>query len=243
MAKKVLIVYAHQNSRSFNAAAKNAAVDILTDQGCIVEVSDLYAMASKAAATAEDLKGNLTCAEAFRYPDESKLSWEQGNLSYEIAKEQSKLAEADLVIFQFPMYWFGVPGILKGWFDWVLTNGFDFSQDEPYGLEIFKGKKAVLSLTTGCRTAMFCVDDDMNVTLWPLQNGVLHHCGFQVLAPQVFWAPEFADAEERWNMLASWRLRLEGLLEEEPLSFTPLVCFNEKTSQLKPDDHEKHASK
>uniref|UniRef100_A0A3P9MW24 Ribosyldihydronicotinamide dehydrogenase [quinone]-like n=1 Tax=Poecilia reticulata TaxID=8081 RepID=A0A3P9MW24_POERE len=184
-AKKVLIVYAHQNSRSFNAAAKNAAVDILTDQGCIVEVSDLYAMASKAAATAEDLKGNLTCAEAFRYPDESKLSWEQGNLSYEIAKEQSKLAEADLVIFQ--------------------------------------GKKAVLSLTTGCRTAMFCVDDDMNVTLWPLQNGVLHHCGFQVLAPQVFWAPEFADAEERWNMLASWRLRLEGLLEEEPLSFTPLV--------------------
>uniref|UniRef100_A0A3P9MW52 Ribosyldihydronicotinamide dehydrogenase [quinone]-like n=1 Tax=Poecilia reticulata TaxID=8081 RepID=A0A3P9MW52_POERE len=204
-------VHVKSSEPTYCSASKNAAVDILTDQGCIVEVSDLYAMASKAAATAEDLKGNLTCAEAFRYPDESKLSWEQGNLSYEIAKEQSKLAEADLVIFQFPMYWFGVPGILKGWFDWVLTNGFDFSQDEPY---------AVLSLTTGCRTAIRSL-----IAILFLQNGVLHHCGFQVLAPQVFWAPEFADAEERWNMLASWRLRLEGLLEEEPLSFTPLFYF------------------
>ncbi|XP_016524051.1 ribosyldihydronicotinamide dehydrogenase [quinone]-like [Poecilia formosa] len=242
MAKKVLIVYAHQSSGSFDTAAKDAVVDILTAQGCTVEVSDLYAMAFKAAATAKDVKGNLKSAENFCYLDESKLSWEQGNLSDEITKEQSKLAEADLVIFQFPMYWFGVPGILKGWFDRVLTNGFDFSQDEPYCLETLKDKKAMLSLTTGCRTAMFCIDGDMTVTLWPLQNGVLHYCGFQVLAPQVFWAPDFASEEDRWNMLAGWRTRLQGLLEEEPLSFTPLDRFD-KTSQLKPDVHEKRARK
>lgn len=56
-AKRVLIIYAHQSSSSFNAAAKNAAVEVLTAQGCTVEVSDLYAMNFKATATAEDIKG------------------------------------------------------------------------------------------------------------------------------------------------------------------------------------------
>lgn len=55
--KKVLIVYAHQSSGSFNAAAKNAAVEVLAAQGCKVEVSDLYAMRFKAPATAEDVIG------------------------------------------------------------------------------------------------------------------------------------------------------------------------------------------
>lgn len=56
-AKKVLIVYAHQSANSFNAAAKDAAVAALTAQGCTVDVSDLYAMKFKAAATAEDITG------------------------------------------------------------------------------------------------------------------------------------------------------------------------------------------
>lgn len=55
--KKVLIVYAHQSSGSFNAAAKNAAVEVLTAQGCKVKVSDLYTMKFKAPATAEDIVG------------------------------------------------------------------------------------------------------------------------------------------------------------------------------------------
>uniref|UniRef100_A0A3B5RE04 Flavodoxin-like fold domain-containing protein n=1 Tax=Xiphophorus maculatus TaxID=8083 RepID=A0A3B5RE04_XIPMA len=160
-AKKVLIVYAHQSSGSFNAAAKNAAVEVLTAQGCTVEVSDLCAMSFKATATADDIKGDLKNADNFCYLDESKLAWEQGKLSDDITKEQAKLAEADLVIFQ--------------------------------------DKKAMLSFTTGSLESMFSptgINGDMNVTLWPLQNGILHYCGFQVLAPQIFWAPALVDAGE-----------------------------------------------
>lgn len=53
----MLIVYAHESPASFNAAAKDAAVAALTAQGCTVEVSDLYAMKFKAAATTEDITG------------------------------------------------------------------------------------------------------------------------------------------------------------------------------------------
>ncbi|XP_071332008.1 NAD(P)H dehydrogenase [quinone] 1-like [Trachinotus anak] len=247
MAKKVLIVYAHQSDGSFNAAAKDAAVEVLTAQGCAVEVSDLYAMKFKATATAEDITGEVKNAKNFRYAEETKLAWEEGKLSPDITEEQRKVTEADLIIFQFPMYWFSVPAIMKGWFDRVLTLGFAYSKDKRYSNGIFKDKKTILSFTTGSHESMFSangINGDMNVTLWPLQNGILHYCGFQVLAPQIFWAPSHVPAEACSTMLEAWRKRLPGLLGEEPLSFTPLDCFDvEKGFQLKPEVHEKHATK
>lgn len=50
-------MYAHQSSGSFNAAAKDAAVEVLKAKDYAVEVSDLYAMKFKATATAEDIIG------------------------------------------------------------------------------------------------------------------------------------------------------------------------------------------
>lgn len=52
-------MYAHQSTGSFNAAAKNVAVDVFSAPEYEVEVSDLYAMNFKATATAEDIIG--TC--------------------------------------------------------------------------------------------------------------------------------------------------------------------------------------
>ncbi|XP_026151606.1 NAD(P)H dehydrogenase [quinone] 1-like, partial [Mastacembelus armatus] len=246
-AKKVLIVYAHQSSGSFNAAAKDAAVEVLTAQGCTVDVSDLYVMKFKATATAEDITGEVKNAGNFCYLEETKLAWEEGKLSADITEEQRKVTEADLIIFQFPMYWFTVPAIMKGWIDRVLTMGFAYSQEKRYSHGVFKDKKAMLSFTTGSQESMFSangINGDMNVTLWPLQNGILHYCGFQVLAPQIFWAPAYVPAEARSTMLESWRARLQGLLGEELLSFTPSDCFDlEKGFQLKPEVHENHATK
>uniref|UniRef100_A0A8C4Z109 Flavodoxin-like fold domain-containing protein n=2 Tax=Gadus morhua TaxID=8049 RepID=A0A8C4Z109_GADMO len=142
------------------------------------------------------------------------------------------------------MYWFSVPGIMKGWIDRVLTSGYAFTQEKRYSQGIFKDKKAMLSFTTGSNESMFSangINGDMNVTLWPLQNGILHYCGFQVLAPQIFWAPFHVKAEARGTMLAGWRTRLQGLLLEAPLSFTPSDSFDgAKGFQLKPEVQEKH---
>uniref|UniRef100_UPI001A994280 ribosyldihydronicotinamide dehydrogenase [quinone]-like isoform X1 n=1 Tax=Gasterosteus aculeatus aculeatus TaxID=481459 RepID=UPI001A994280 len=257
VAKKVLIVYAHQSSASFNSAAKDAAKEVLAAQGCTVEVSDLYAMKFKATATAEDITGDVKNAAHFRYAEETKLAWEEGKLCADITEEQRKLTEADLIIFQFPMYWFTVPAIMKGWMDRVLTLGYAYSEERRYSQGIFKDKKAMLSFTTGSHESMFSADGvngDMNVTLWPLQlfnltllpfqNGILHYCGFQVLAPQIFWAPSRLPSEARGTLLEGWRTRLQGVLSEKPLSFTPLDCFDgEKGFQLKPEFQEKNASK
>ncbi|XP_056145816.1 ribosyldihydronicotinamide dehydrogenase [quinone]-like [Lampris incognitus] len=245
--KKVLIVYGHQSSGSFNAAAKSAAVEVLTTQGCTVEVSDLYAMNFKATCTAEDITGEVKDAEHFKYAEETKLAWEEQKLSADIKEEHRKLTEADLVIFQFPMYWFSFPSIMKGWIDRVLTLGFAYSSEKRYSQGVFKDKKAILSFTTGSHESMFSangINGDMNVTLWPIQNGILYYCGFQVLAPQIFWAPSYVTAEARGAMLEAWRTRLQGLLEEKAVSFAPSDYFDgEKGFQLKPEVQEEHADK
>uniref|UniRef100_A0A4W5P0G5 Flavodoxin-like fold domain-containing protein n=1 Tax=Hucho hucho TaxID=62062 RepID=A0A4W5P0G5_9TELE len=142
-AKKVLIVYAHQSTGSFNAAAKDATETVLTTQGCKVEVSDLYAMAFKASATAEDITGEVKDAEHFQYGEETMLAWKEGRLSADITEEHRKLSEAEVVIFQFPMYWFTVPAIMKGWMDRVLTLGFAYTSEKRYSQGIFKVRDAI----------------------------------------------------------------------------------------------------
>ncbi|XP_077473796.1 NAD(P)H dehydrogenase [quinone] 1-like isoform X2 [Stigmatopora argus] len=212
-AKKVFIVYAHQSPGSFNSAAKDVAVEVLTAQGHTVKVSDLYAMKFKASATAEDIIGEVKQTEPFSYPKETKTAWENGKLSADITEEQCKLSEADLIIFQFPMYWFGLPAILKGWIDRVLTPGYAHSKEKHFSQGVFK-------------------------------NGILHYCGFQVLPPQIFWAPARLPQEGSAAMLQAWRHRLDALMGEAPLCFTPMDCFDsEKGFQLKKEVQEKQADK
>ncbi|XP_027871769.1 NAD(P)H dehydrogenase [quinone] 1-like isoform X2 [Xiphophorus couchianus] len=173
--------------------------------------------------------GDLKNPDHFQYGDETMRAWTEGRLSDDITAEQRKLEEAQLIIFQFPLYWFSVPAVLKGWFDRVLTQGFAFSLQKIYSKGVFKDKKALLSFTTGAPESMFQpdgIDGDINVTLWPLQNGILNFCGFQVLAPQIFWDPAHCPAAVRAQMLEGWRARLGGLLTEKPLTFAPCELFD-----------------
>lgn len=58
------------------------------------------------------------------------------------------------------------------------------------------------------------------------QNGILHFCGFQVLAPQIFWCPSHSPPAARTAMLNGWRARLKGLMAEPPLTFAPCELFD-----------------
>ena len=65
----------------------------------------------------------------FDYQLETAQAVKRGTISEDIKEELRKLEEADLVILQFPMYWFSFPAILKGWIDRV------FVYDHVYGGE------------------------------------------------------------------------------------------------------------
>ena len=66
------------------------------------------------------------------------------NYQFDVEAEQEKLMKADVVVWQFPLYWYSLPALLKKWLDDVFLFGFAYGTD--YKLE---GKKLLLSFTTG----------------------------------------------------------------------------------------------
>ena len=63
----------------------------------------------------------------------------------DVAAEQALLKEADTIVFQFPVYWFNAPAMLKHWYEEVFTPGFAHGE----GATGLKGKKLIISATAG----------------------------------------------------------------------------------------------
>ncbi|NEN86300.1 NAD(P)H-dependent oxidoreductase [Paenibacillus elgii] len=67
---------------------------------------------------------------------------------YNIEEEQQKFIWADVIIYQTPVYWFSVPGLLKTYMDEVYAYGLFFKGAEQYGRGgMLTGKKYMLSTT------------------------------------------------------------------------------------------------
>ncbi|UAA39828.1 NAD(P)H-dependent oxidoreductase [Paraneptunicella aestuarii] len=63
----------------------------------------------------------------------------------DIEQEQAALLDADVVVLQYPFYWYSVPGLLKTWIDQVFSYGFAYGSAG----DKLKGKRFILSFTIG----------------------------------------------------------------------------------------------
>uniref|UniRef100_A0A8C3BXU1 NAD(P)H dehydrogenase [quinone] 1 n=1 Tax=Cairina moschata TaxID=8855 RepID=A0A8C3BXU1_CAIMO len=226
--RKALIVLAHAEKTSFNHAMAEAAASTLRAKGWDVTISDLYAMGFNPVLSRRDITGPPKNPKHFVYETEMGDAWKEGRLSSDIVAEQKKIEAADLIIFQFPLQWLGMPAILKGWFDRVIIQGFAYSLATIYEQGPFQKKKAMLSFTTSGMESMYTpkgINGDMNVFLWPMQRGMLQFCGFQVLAPQICYSVRYVTPEARAQMLSAWQKRLATIWEEKPLSIIPNSYF------------------
>jgi NAD(P)H dehydrogenase (quinone) len=232
----IFLVYAHPEPRSFNGALKDVAVETLQAAGHQVVVSDLYAMGFEAVVGPADFCGERADAETLSIPHEQKHAFESGNLAPDIQAEQEKLKLADLVIFQFPIWWFGMPAILKGWADRVLTKGFAYVSGRKYDNGLLRGKTAMVSVTTGTSADTYApdgIDGDILNVLWPIHNGLFHYIGFDVLAPFVSYMPGQIEPSERTACLEAFRLRLLALESTPKLFFHPAGDYG-SNERLKP---------
>ena len=218
----VLIVYAHPEPTSFNAAMRDLALDSLSAQGHAVVVSDLYAMGWNPVAGEGDFTGERSDPSRLSIAREQTHAIETGTISPDIAAEQAKLADADLVIFQFPVWWFGMPAILKGWADRVFARGFAYLPGHKYDTGMFKGKLAMVAATTGTSADTYApdgIDGDILTVLWPIHNGLFRYSGFDVLPPFVAYMPGRENESGRERQLDSYRRHLENLKSVPRLFF------------------------
>lgn len=230
----VLIVHAHNEPQSFCSALKNLAADEFAKNGHLVEVSDLYALNWNPVASAADFQ-NRKDPDYLVYALEQRHGYESQSLSPDIQIEIEKLLKAELVIFNFPLYWFSVPAILKGWFDRVLLSGVCYGGKRFYENGGLKGKKTMLTFTLGGRPHMLNADGvhgDIVDMLKPILRGTLAYTGMTVLPPFIAYHVPYLSDTERQSILIAYKDRLNSLDGLEPLNFVSLNDFDENLYPL-----------
>ncbi|NJR59827.1 MAG: NAD(P)H-dependent oxidoreductase [Cyanobacteria bacterium CRU_2_1] len=217
---KVLIVFAHPEPKSFNGALFQRAVDTLKEFGHDVQSSDLYAMKFDPISNRHNFTSTKD-PDYFKQQIEEIHATEVGGFIPEIEVEIQKLEWCDLTIWQFPLWWFSMPAILKGWVDRVFAMGRVYDGGHIYETGRFRGKKAMLSLTVGATKDAYLEDGfngDIDAILRPIQRGILEFTGFNVLSPHIVYAPVRQTDEVRQEILDNFSRRLKTIESELPIA-------------------------
>lgn len=221
----VLIVHAHPEPKSFNSTLKSLAVETLIVQGHSVQVSDLYAMQFNPVASSADFS-QPSNPDYCVYALEQRHGVENGTIAEDIQAELEKLLWCDLLILNFPLFWYSTPAILKGWIDRVLVSGKVYGGKRFYNNGGLKGRRAMISLTLGGQESMFGeegIHGPIEDMLKHVLQGTLAYTGMTVLEPFIGWHVPYISQDARLQILDSWRSRLLTLDDVPVMSFPTLA--------------------
>jgi len=197
-----LWLYAHPRHESFNHRLFQTGAEALGER-YTVATSDLYAQGFDPVLGAQDL-GDLASTPG-NLAVQAGEAYLEGLLAPDVAAEQAKLAAAELLVIQFPLWWYGMPAILKGWFDRVLSAGFAYGDQDPelgvprrYGDGGLTGRRALIIVTAGEDDGSIGprgISGDIDALLFPLTHGVLWYVGIDVLELHVVHDADGLDAD------------------------------------------------
>ena len=117
-----LIVLAHPEPQSFNAHLASIAGETLREAGYNVELSDLYAQDFDPREGPERYPLRQD-QRIFDTQAQQRYSANNDVLPPDVCAEIEKIRRAELIVVQFPLWWFGMPAILKGSIDRVFVYG------------------------------------------------------------------------------------------------------------------------
>jgi NAD(P)H dehydrogenase (quinone) len=225
----VLIVHAHPEPDSFNGAMTQRAIQVLTDMGHTVTVSDLYAMGFD---PVSDRRNFTTVADPgyFKPQAEEAYASTHNGFTPTLEAEIQKLEQCDALILQFPLWWFSVPAILKGWIDRVFAYQRIYGGGKLYENGIGQGKRALLSLTTGGPHTMYSgygLNPGMHSLTDVLNHGIFWFNGFQPLTPYVAYSPAHLDDADRAALLDGYEARLRAWHSDAPITMLPSTDFQD----------------
>jgi NAD(P)H dehydrogenase (quinone) len=213
--RSALLVHAHPEPDSFSSAQAVAVADQLRSEGIDVRTIDL---------TAEDWDPVLAREQLMDRPGYFKPQAEQlravstGTLADPVRTHLEQLQRSDLLVLSFPLWWFSMPAIMKGWIDRVFAMGATFGGEHGIFADGgMRGRKAMLLLTTGGAQAAFVPDapdgyGDMDRFLFHIHRGMLEFVGYEVLPPVITYAPARLDDAARAAALTQARGRVAAAI-------------------------------
>jgi NAD(P)H dehydrogenase (quinone) len=227
---KILWVSAHPEPRSLTGALRTDGLRTLAEAGHVYRESDLYAMGFDPVVRGSDYPteppdGRLDVAAA------SQRAYASGTLPASIRTEQDKLRWAEAVVVQFPLWWYGMPAILKGWFDRVFVKGFGYGVTDPgtgrsrrYGDGMLAGRRALAVVTAGGRAPSLGprgINGELSETLFGLLHGTFFYTGMQVLPPVLLDGANRVSADRYGQLRDTLARRLRTLADTPALPYRP----------------------
>jgi glutathione-regulated potassium-efflux system ancillary protein KefF len=132
------------------------------------------------------------------------------DFSIDVAAERAALEPARLVIWQHPFYWYGVPPLLKLWFDEVLTEGYAFN-----GGRALEGKDCLWVTTTGGGPDAFSETGrhghPFDAFVVPMAQ-IARFCGMNFLSPLVVQGAHRLPTATLQQLAAAYRTLLADYL-------------------------------
>lgn len=212
----VLIVYAHHEPGSFTAAMKNLVIEVLSRQGHGISVSDLYGEGFNPVAQKWDFV--TSSGGHFNYMMEQKHAAKLDlAFSPDILGEIQKIKAADIILFATPLWWSGVPAILKGWFDRVLAMGVAWDSGRFYEKGLLRGKQAMVIVSAGHPASYYTDTGKHRVSPQQVLHGINHEtlafCGLDIQEPFVALNVLGLNDTDRLKILQELQFRLEHLVD------------------------------
>jgi glutathione-regulated potassium-efflux system ancillary protein KefF len=129
----------------------------------------------------------------------------------DVEREQAALAEADLLVWQHPIYWYTVPALLKLWWEKVLAHGWAYG----VGGDALVGKRCLWVATTGGEDVSY-EDDAMHAhpftTYEPVVRQTARFCGMGWETPLILHGAHRVSETELYTFAGRYRQTLVDLL-------------------------------
>lgn len=165
----VLVVYTHPVKNSYNRAILGAVEEGLAEAGHDVQVADLYA---------ENFQPAMTEADFAQFQDLP--------LPPEIQKEQARVEWSDAIVFIFPIWWWSLPGMLKGWIDRVMSYGWAWKDPSDPDSGFLRNRKILVLTTAGDDAEGFAKRGYDTAFHTQLNVGTWNYCNFKDVTTRIF---------------------------------------------------------
>lgn len=175
-----LIVVAHPDAQSFTHAVAAQVGESLVQSGAgrSFEIADLAAEGFDPRFTATD----------------NAIFHKRTPLSADIAAEQARIDRADALVLVYPVYWWSMPALLKGWIDRVFSNGWAYEEDENLKVTKRLGRLDVHLLAVGgsdLRT--YARHGYFGAMKTQIDHGIFEYCGARVLTSELLAGSQTQD--------------------------------------------------
>ncbi|EFK32987.1 General stress protein 14 [Chryseobacterium gleum] len=193
-----LIIYAHPNENSLNHNLLNTVVDTLRSQHHEIIVRDLYKIGFDPVLSLADMQGQR-----------------MGKASDDVKTEQDHISWAEQITFIYPIWWTGLPAMMKGYIDRVFSYGFAYRYDQGVQKGLLKGKSTMIINTHGKSSEEYeKTGMDKALTLTS-DHGIFIYSGLEIIRHLFFDKADRASSED----LEIWKEQIKNLYSKHLIHY------------------------